>query len=250
MNFKDYFSKQASEYTRYRPHYPAPLFEYLAELVIDHQLAWDCATGSGQAALGLVKYFEKIIASDASDEQIANAVAHDRITYVVAPAEKTEITSGSVDLIVVAQALHWFDLDRFYAEVRRVSQEGGVLAVWSYSLLRISSAIDRVLDHFYTNVVGPFWPPERKLVDDKYQSISFPFEELVAPLFKMEARWNLDRLVGYLGTWSSVQNFKDKHNTDPIEVVIRDLRRAWGRPEDEKEINWPIHMRVGRVKEA
>lgn len=247
MDFKDYFSKQASEYTRYRPHYPAPLFEYLAELAIDHQLAWDCATGSGQAALGLAIYFEKIIASDASDEQIANAVAHDRITYVVAPAERTEITSGLVDLIVVAQALRWFDLDRFYAEVRRVSQEGGVLAVWSYSLLRISSAIDRVLDHFYTNVVGPFWPPERKLVDDKYQSTSFPFEELVAPPFKMEARWNLDRLVGYLGTWSSVQKFKDKHNTDPIEIVIRDLRRAWGRPEDEKEINWPIHMRVGRV---
>ena len=250
MNFKDYFSKQASEYTRYRPHYPEALFEYLGKLVSSRRRAWDCATGSGQAAIGLTPYFEEIIATDASDEQIANAVAHDRITYVVVPAEKTEITSGSVDLIAVAQALHWFDFDRFYAEVRRVLKEGGVLAAWSYSLLRISSAIDRVLDHFYTNVVGPFWPPERKLVDDKYQSIPFPFEELVAPLFKMETRWNLDRLVGYLGTWSSVQKFKDKHNTDPIEIVIRDLRRAWGRPEDEKEINWPIHMRVGRVKEA
>lgn len=250
MNFKDYFSKQASDYTRYRPHYPALMFEYLAELAIDHQRAWDCATGSGQAALGLANYFEKIIATDASDKQIANATAHDRITYVVAPAEKTEITSGSVDLIVVAQALHWFDLDTFYAEVRRVSQEGGVLAAWSYSLLRISSAVDGVLDQFYTNVVGPFWPPERKLVDDKYQSIPFPFEELEAPPFKMEARWNLDRLVGYLGTWSSVQKYKDKHETDPLEIVIRDLRRAWGRPEDEKKIHWPVHMRVGRVKEA
>ena len=248
MDFKDYFSKQASAYTRYRPHYPAPLFEYLAELAIDHQLAWDCATGSGQAALGLANYFEKVIATDASDEQIANAVAHDRITYVVVPAEKTEITSGSVDLIAVAQALHWFDLDKFYAEVGRVLKKRGVLAAWSYSLLRISPAIDRVLVRFYSNVVGPFWPPERKLVDDKYQSIRFPFEELVAPLFKMETRWNLGRLVGYLGTWSSVQKFKDKHNTDPIEIVIRDLRRAWGRPEDEKEIHWPIHMRVGRMQ--
>ena len=248
MDFKDYFSKQASTYPRYRPHYPAPLFEYLAELAIDHKLAWDCATGSGQAALGLANYFEKVIATDASEEQIANAVAHDRITYVVVPAEKTEITSGSVDLIAVAQALHWFDFDRFYAEVRRVLKEGGVLAAWSYSLVRISSAIDSVLDHFYTNVVGPFWPSERKLVDDKYQSIPFPFEELVAPLFKMETRWNLDRLVGYLGTWSSVQKFKEKHSTDPIEVVIRDLRRAWGRPEDEKEIHWPIHMRIGRMQ--
>jgi SAM-dependent methyltransferase len=247
MNFKNYFSKQASEYTRYRPHYPAPLFAYLAVLTIEHQLAWDCATGSGQAALGLVDYFEKIIATDASNKQISTATAHDRVIYMVARAEKTEITSGSVDLIAVAQALHWFDLDKFYAEVRRVLKEGGVLAAWSYSLLRISSDIDRVLDQFYTNVVGPFWPPERKLVDDKYQSMPFPFDELVAPLFEIEARWNLDRLVGYLGTWSSVQKFKDKHNTDPIEIVIKELRRAWGRPEEEKEIHWPIHMRVGRV---
>jgi len=138
MNFKDYFSKQASEYTRYRPHYPAAIFAYLATLTVDHQLAWDCATGSGQAALGLANHFEKIIATDASDKQIANATAHDRITYMVAAAEKTEIASRSVDLIVVAQALHWFHLEKFYAEVRRVSKSGGVLAVWSYSLLRIT----------------------------------------------------------------------------------------------------------------
>jgi ubiquinone/menaquinone biosynthesis C-methylase UbiE len=248
MNFKDYFSKQASEYTRYRPHYPEALFEYLATLVFSHQRAWDCATGSGQAALGLTPYFEEIIATDASEKQIANVFEHKKITYLIAPAEKTGIESHSVDLIVVAQALHWFELDRFYTEARRVLQEGGVLAVWSYSLLRISSAVDRVLDHFYTNVVGPFWPPERKLVDDKYQSISFPFEELAAPPFKMETSWNLNRLVGYLGTWSSVQKFKDKHDTDPIEVVTSDLRRAWGNPEDEKGIHWPIHMRVGRAK--
>jgi ubiquinone/menaquinone biosynthesis C-methylase UbiE len=247
MNFKDYFSKQASEYTRYRPHYPAAQFEYLAELTIDHQRAWDCATGNGQAALGLTPYFEEIIATDASEKQIANAFEHKKITYRVAPAEKTEIEADSVDLIVVAQALHWFELDRFYAEVRRVLQEGGVLAVWSYSLLRISPAIDSVLDQFYTNVIGPFWPPERKHVDDRYQSIPFPFEELIAPLFKMEARWNLNRLVGYLGTWSSVQKFKDTHNADPIDIVVRDLKRAWGGPEDEKEIHWPVHMRVGRM---
>jgi ubiquinone/menaquinone biosynthesis C-methylase UbiE len=247
MNFKDYFSKQASAYTKYRPHYPEALFEYLATLVFSHQRAWDCATGSGQAALGLTPYFEEIIATDASEKQIANVFEHKKITYRIAPAEKTGIESHSVDLIVVAQALHWFELDRFYTEARRVLQEGGVLAVWSYSLLRISSAIDRVLDHFYTKVVGPFWPPERKLVDDKYQSISFPFEELAAPPFKMETRWNLNRLVGYLGTWSSVQKFKDKRDTDPIEVVIGDLRRAWGRPEDEKGIHWPIHMRIGRI---
>ena len=250
MNFKDYFSKQASEYTRYRPHYPAAIFEYLAEITVDHQLAWDCATGSGQAALGLVNYFEKIVATDASDKQIANATAHDRITYMVAPAEKTEIESDSVDLIVVAQALHWFDLDKFYAEVRRVSKSGGVLAAWSYSLLRINSAIDKLVEKFYTEVIGPFWPAERKFVDDKYQSIIFPFQEFSTPSFKMEVRWDLSQLIGYLKTWSAVQRFKEKHKTDPVEVFAQDLNREWGRPEKEKQIQWPINMRVGRVKEA
>jgi ubiquinone/menaquinone biosynthesis C-methylase UbiE len=247
MNFKDYFSKQASEYTRYRPHYPAPLFTYLAGLTIEHQLAWDCATGSGQAALGLADYFEKIIATDASDKQIANATAHDRIIYMVAPAEKTEIASGSVDLIVVAQALHWFDLDKFYAEVRRVSKSGGVLAVWSYSLLRITPAIDRLVDKFYTEVVGPFWPAERKFVDDKYRSIAFPFQELTSPAFNMEANWSFEHLLGYIGTWSSVKKFREQNKADPLEDFARDLKQVWGRLEAEKMIRWPINMRVGRV---
>ena len=247
MTFKDYFSKQASEYTRYRPNYPAALFKYLAELTPDHQLAWDCATGSGQAALGLTNYFEKIIATDASDKQIANATAHDRVTYVVAPAERTEIISASVDLIVVAQALHWFNLDKFYAEVRRVSKSGGVLAVWSYSLFRITSAIDRLVDKFYTEVVGPFWPAERKFVDDKYQSISFPFEEFTSPAFTMEANWSFAHVLGYIGTWSSVQKFKEQNKADPLEDFARDLKKIWGRPEKEKRIRWPINMRVGRI---
>jgi ubiquinone/menaquinone biosynthesis C-methylase UbiE len=247
MTFKDYFSKQACEYTRYRPHYPIQLFEYLAELTMEHQLAWDCATGSGQAALGLAGYFEKIIATDASDKQIANATAHDRITYIVAPAEKTAITSESVDLIVVAQALHWFDLDKFYAEVRRVSKSGGVLAVWSYSLLRVSPAIDRLVDRFYTEVVGPFWPVERKFVDDKYQSIAFPFQEFTSPAFNMEAKWSFEHLLGYIGTWSSVQKFREQNNTDPLESLARDLRQVWGRLKEKKRIHWPINMRVGRV---
>ena len=247
MNFKDYFSKQASAYTRYRPHYPAPLFAYLAELTIDHQLAWDCATGSGQAARGLTNYFEKIIATDASDKQIANATAHERITYKVAAAERTEIASESVDLIVVAQALHWFDLDKFYAEVRRISKSGGVLAALSYSLFRITPAIDRLVDKFYTDELGPFWPAERKFVDDNYQSIIFPFQELSTPSFKMEASWDSSQLIGYLKTWSAVQRFKGTHKTDPVEAFAQDLNREWGRPGEKKGINWPINMRVGRV---
>jgi ubiquinone/menaquinone biosynthesis C-methylase UbiE len=250
MNFKDYFSKQAPAYTRYRPHYPAQLFEYLATLTVDHHLAWDCATGSGQAALGLVNYFERILATDASDKQIANAAEHDRITYMVAPAEKTKIATGSVDLIVVAQALHWFDLDEFYAEVRRVSKPGGVLAAWSYSLLRINPAIDKLVDKFHTDVVGPFWPVERKFVDDRYQSISFPFQQCTSPAFNMEANWSFEHLLGYIGTWSSVQKFREQNRADPLEGFARALKQEWGQLEEEKRIRWPINMRVGRVHQA
>lgn len=248
MNFKDYFSKQASEYTRYRPHYPEPLFQYLAGLTIEHQLAWDCATGSGQAALGLTPYFNKIIATDASEKQITNAIAHSKIIYVVSPAERTEIDSNAIDLIVVAQALHWFDLDKFYGEVKRVLKTGGVIAAWSYGLLRISPPVDELLDKFYVDVVGPFWPPERKLVDDGYRSIPFPFQEFTSPAFSMEANWSLDHLLGYIGTWSSVQKFKEQNKANPLKGFARDLRQVWGRPEDEKRIRWPINMRVGKMQ--
>jgi SAM-dependent methyltransferase len=247
MNFKDHFSKQASEYTRYRPHYPGPLFQYLAELTIEHQLAWDCATGSGQAALGLTPYFDEIIATDASEKQITNAIAHNKITYLVSPAERTEIDSNAIDLIVVAQALHWFDLDKFYGEVKRVLKAGGVIAAWSYGLLRISPPVDELLDKFYVDVVGPFWPPERKLVDDGYRSIPFPFQEFSSPAFSMEANWSLDHLLGYIGTWSSVQKFKEQNNANPLKGFARDLKQVWGRLEDEKQVRWPINMRVGRV---
>ncbi|MGD8774028.1 MAG: class I SAM-dependent methyltransferase [Syntrophobacterales bacterium] len=247
MNFKDYFSKQASEYTRYRPHYPGPLFQYLAELTIEHQLAWDCATGSGQAALGLTPYFDEIIATDASEKQITNAIAHRKITYLVSPAERTEIDSNAIDLIAVAQALHWFALDKFYGEVKRVLKTGGVIAAWSYGLLRISPPVDELLDKFYVDVVGPFWPPERKLVDDGYRSIPFPFQEFTSPAFSMEANWSLDHLLGYLGTWSSIQKFKEQNKANPLKGLARDLKQVWGRPEDEKRVRWPINMRVGRV---
>ncbi len=248
MNFKDYFSKQASEYTRYRPHYPGPLFQYLAELTIEHQLAWDCATGSGQAALGLTPYFDEIIATDASEKQITNAILHSKITYLVSPAERTEIDSNAIDLIVVAQALHWFDLDKFYGEVKRVLKAGGVIAAWSYGLLRISPPVDELIDKFYVDVVGPFWPPERKLVDDGYRSIPFPFQEFTSPAFSMEANWSLDHLLGYIGTWSSIQKFKEQNKANPLKGFARDLKQVWGRLEDEKRVRWPINMRVGKMQ--
>jgi SAM-dependent methyltransferase len=246
MTFKDHFSRQASDYTKYRPHYPDELFEYLASLVDRRETAWDCATGNGQAAHGLAPYFARIIATDASERQIAHAREHERISYAVAPAEGTEIESGSIDLIVVAQSLHWFDLERFYIEVRRILTEGGVIAVWCYSLPRVSREIDSVIDWFYSDVVGAFWPPERKLVDDRYRSIPFPFQELSAKPFQMLTEWNMNHLMGYLSTWSSVQGYRKAGEGDPMECLTDRLPQAWGPSERVYPLYWPINMRVGR----
>src|SRR5437867_9645499 len=166
MTFKDHFSRQAADYAKFRPGYPQELFQYVGSVAPSRQLAWDCGTGNGQAAVGLASVFDRVIATDASEKQITNAEPHQRVDYRVAPAENSGIKSETIDLIMVAQALHWFDLDRFYAEARRVLKPNGVLAASAYNLLHIEPAIDEVINRYYYDVVGPFWPPERKLVEN------------------------------------------------------------------------------------
>jgi SAM-dependent methyltransferase len=246
MSFKDHFSRQACDYSRYRPHYPRALFAYLAAQVEQHRCAWDCGTGSGQAALALAEFFAEVIATDASARQIAHAVPQPRISYRVAPAECSALEPGSVDLITVAQALHWFDLERFYAEVRRVRRPGGVLAVWCYGLNRVTPAVDRVVKRFYSDVVGPFWPPERQQVEAAYRELPFPFTEWQAPRFETQTCWNLEHFLGYLGTWSAVQHYQQQRGHDPREWLQDELARAWGDPGIRRRVHWPIHVRVGR----
>jgi len=244
-DFKDHFSDQAEEYRTFRPSYPESLFKYLASIAPARDLAWDCATGTGQAALGLAGYFDNVIATDASEKQIANAVPHRKIDYRVAPAERTHIAEGSVDLITVAQALHWFELNAFFTESRRVLKENGIIAVWSYNLLKISTGIDAVIERFYHDVVGKCWPPERRLVEGGYKNIPFPFREIRSPRFNMIGDWPLDHLVGYLGTWSAVQKYKDANGDDPIKLIVDELKDAWGEPENKQKILWPLALRVG-----
>jgi SAM-dependent methyltransferase len=206
MSFKAHFSKQAAGYTRFRPTYPQQLFDYLGNIAPSRQLAWDCGTGNGQAAVGLGSVFDSVIATDASEKQITNAALHERLDYRVAPAEDSGIDSGTVDLIMVAQALHWFDLSRFYAEAQRVLKPDGVLAASAYNLLQIEPVIDKVVNRYYYEVIGSFWPPERKLVE-RFADLPFTFHKIDPPKFEMRALWNLDHLVGYLRTWSSTQRF-------------------------------------------
>src|SRR6266496_3944200 len=204
MTFKDHFSRQAADYAKFRPSYPRKLFDYLGSVAPNRQLAWDCGTGNGQAAVGLASVFDHVIATDASEKQIANAQPHERVEYRVASAEESGLESGTIDLIMVAQALHWFDLPRFYEEVPRVLKNNGVFAASAYNLLHVEPAIDEVVNRYYYEVVGPFWPPERKLVEN-FADLPFPFHKVDAPKFEMTAQWSLDHLLGYLGTWSATQ---------------------------------------------
>jgi SAM-dependent methyltransferase len=188
--------------------------------------------------------FDRVIATDASVKQIANAEPHERVEYRVAPAETSMIESGTVDLIMVAQALHWLDLERFYAEARRVLKPDGVLAASAYNLLHINRAIDEVVNRYYYEVVGPFWPQERKLVE-QFDNLPFPFHEIAPPKFEMTAQWNLDHLVGYLRTWSSTQRFMAAKGSDPLVQILDDLRGVWGIPEQKRKVMWPLSLRIG-----
>ena len=242
--FKDHFSKQAADYAKFRPRYPHEMFEYLGSLAPSRKLAWDCGTGNGQAAVGLASVFDRVVATDASEKQISNAQAHERVEYRVARAEESALESASIDLIMVAQALHWFDLDRFYDEVRRVLKKNSVLAASAYNLLHIEPAIDEVINRYYYEVVGPFWPPERVLIE-KFEELPLPFSEIQAPSFEMIGQWNLEHLVGYLRSWSATQRFIAANKRDPLEAIADDLRAAWGDPGQMRKVVWPLILRVG-----
>jgi ubiquinone/menaquinone biosynthesis C-methylase UbiE len=244
--FQDHFSDQAERYARYRPVYPAPFFRWLASLVERRDTAWDCATGNGQAAVGLGAFFERVMATDASEEQIRHAQLHERVRYRVAPAESCGLPDRSVDLVSVAAGIHWFDFDAFYREVRRVTRPRAVLAAYAYDLFQAGPDIDRIIAHFYTKVVGPYWPKQRAWVEERYRNLPFPFHELSVPECTIEHDWTLDRLIGYLGTWSSVRKCRDATGADPVETIRAELTHAWG-PAPTRRLVWPLFMRVGRV---
>ena len=242
-SFKDHFSLQSAGYARHRPHYPDELFAYLAGLA-GRRLAWDCATGNGQAAIALARHFDRVVATDASQAQIDAAIAHPAVSYRVAAAEASGLDDGSVDLVTVGQALHWFDTTQFFAEASRVLAAGGVLAAWCYELCTVSPACDAVVERLYTGIVGSFWPPERRLIEARYAGIEFPGLELAPPSFEMTAQWAVDDMLGYLRTWSACQRYRQEHGEDPVELIEKALRRAWGSA--PRTVRWPLTVRVAR----
>lgn len=247
MTFRDLFSRQSETYATARPTYPDALYEFLATLVPARRLAWDCGTGNGQAARGLAAWFEKVIATDASEAQIRNAVPLENVEYRVATAEASGLPDRSFDLVAVAQALHWFDIDRFHAEVRRVTFPGGILAVWSYGSPSAGAEVEEALRGFEKGTVGRYWDSGRRLVDEGYRTIPFPFAEVPVPHFELRREWTLSQLGGYLRSWSAVAKFVAERGHDPVAPLLEHIAEHWGSPEATRVVTWALAVRVGRI---
>jgi len=245
--FKDHFSDVAAAYAAHRPSYPAALVDFLARLAPARRLAWDAGCGSGQLSLLLAGPFERVVATDASPEQIARAAPHPKVEYRCAAAGVSGLPDSVVDLATAAQAAHWFDLPAYYAEVRRVAGRGGIVALISYGVVTAGADLDAVIQPFYRGVLAAYWPPERRHVDDGYRSLPFPFEELDTPAFEIRLDWRLEDLVGYIGTWSAVWALQQAGGQGPFATFSRELAEAWGPGTAIRMVRWPLALRVGRV---
>lgn len=248
MAFKDHFSGHAQLYLEARPTYPPELFAWLATQAPARDLAWDCGCGNGQATLALAEHFSRVVATDPSANQIANAETRSNIDYRVEPAEHSSLDSASVDLIIVAQALHWFDPDRYFREARRVLKPNGVFAAWCYANCNTGDdAIDAIKDRLYIDLTGPYWPPERALVDSGYRTLPFPFVEIAAPVFPMVAVWTADQLLAYFRSWSATQRFIKAKGEDPVAMIEPELRAAWGETDRTRKVRWEFYLRAGKA---
>lgn len=247
MNFKDHFSGHADLYRAARPHYPDALFAWIADHAPARGCAWDAGCGNGQASVALARHFERVVATDPSERQIRQAVPDPRVAYRVESAERTSLAAHSVDAVAVAQALHWFDLDSFVAEVRRVASPAALVAAWSYANCSVTSAVDAIVAELYDGVLGPYWPPERALVDEGYASLALPFVPVAAPAFEMREDWNAARFLAYLSSWSAAQRHRKTSGVDAVAAVADNVCAAWGDPAEPRPVRWTLAVRAGRV---
>jgi hypothetical protein len=247
LSFKDHFSKQAADYAKFRPRYPQELYDFILSHVKTKNIAWDVATGNGQVAIVLAEHFNKVIATDASENQINHATRHPKVTYKISTAENSGLPDRIADLITVAQALPWLDFEIFFKEVKRIGKEGCFFASWGYRIHHISPEIDVVTKIFDEELVGSYWPKERVFVDEHYENIPLPFKPIEAPQFTLKWKWNLNELLGYLNTWSSTQQYIKANGHNPLDLVEKDMQKAWGNPEEEREVLWPIYFKAGYV---
>jgi ubiquinone/menaquinone biosynthesis C-methylase UbiE len=247
LSFKDQFSEQACVYAAFRPDYSESIFIFLNDLVTENFLALDCGTGNGQTAESLSNYFKNVLACDPSRKLLGQARKKSNIFYFQSTAEWIALRGKTINLITVSQAIHWVNFNQFYDEVKQLLKPKGIIAFWGYNLPRINAKIDNILDYLYSDILGDYWQNERKYIDEEYKTIPFPFDEIKTPVFKMKTQWELKRFLGYIGSWSAVQNYLNKNELNPLELIKEKLIIAWG-SEEKYEIDWPIFIRVGRVK--
>ena len=246
--FVDHFRNVTRDYRDHRPSYPTELFEWLSQQCAEQDLAWDCGAGNGQAATSLARYFQHVVATDASAAQIDAAIPHERVSYRLAPAEDSGLERASADLVTVAQALHWFDIERFYAEARKVLRPEGIIAVWCYGVVELEGdEANSLLQHFYHHVVGPYWPAERRHVESGYRELPFPFTAIEAPPFAMQVDWTRSQLLGYLRSWSATARYNTAHGIDPVDEFEQQLGSVWPDSTQARKVSWPLSLRVGRV---
>lgn len=247
---KDLFSEQSQVYAKYRPVYPGELFDYILQFVPERKTAWDCATGNGQAARVLADYFDKVIATDINEAQLKNAVQKPNIEYHICPAEQTPFADNSFDLITVATAYHWLNWKAFHKEATRVGKPNAVIAVWGYNrIICEDENVNRIIDHFYYDIVGPYWDPERKHVDASYNTVEFNYNPLPNQSFELNLRWTKDVLIGYLKSWSAVQHYINRNGTSPLTLIEEDLNKVWN-DREEKEVHFPIFLLIGRITKS
>ncbi|WP_080057356.1 class I SAM-dependent methyltransferase [Spirosoma aerolatum] len=241
----DRFSGHADLYAQYRIDYPTDLYEFILQFVNNRHIAWDCATGNGQVAGTLADLFTQVEATDMSEKQLAEAVQKPTIRYQLSTAEHTPFADHTFDLITVAQAIHWFDIQAFHQEVRRVAKPGGVIAEWGYGLVQPGPDLAPILIDFYRNRIGPYWDPQRKHIDHAYESLPFPFADAQRERFTATRTWSLERFLNYLRTWSAVRQYIHENEADPVTDLGEQLKQTWGN--EEREVRFPIFLRVGKV---
>ncbi len=241
---KDNFSTQSDQYAKYRPKYPNDFFDYLGTIIKNKHVAWDCGTGNGQVAIELAKRFTMVYATDISVAQLAQAQQLPNVIYSVQAAEKTNFPNDFFDLITVAQAIHWFDFEKFYGEIKRTAKPNAMLVVMGYGKIEVSPEIDTIISDFYKNTIGNYWDKERKYIDELYKTIPFPFEEIETPSFSISYNWSLDHFMGYLGTWSAVKHYINDTMQNPLDVIENQLEDLWER-DVVKKIKFPLLLRIG-----
>jgi hypothetical protein len=250
VTFRDLFSAGSHDYAKFRPRYPAALFDWLAAETRSHGCVWDCGTGSGQAAVALGEIFRLVVATDASSAQLAAAEPHARVRYVRCRAEAAAFAARSVDAVTVAQAVHWFDMPAFFREAERVAKRDALVAVWTYGNLRMPPEVEALFVPFYEGVVGPYWPPERRLIEREYQDVPMPFDPVPAPAMAIEMPITLDVLAGYISTWSATHRYREIVKKDPVPAFMESVAKVWGDPASAKPGVWPVTIRAGRVSSS